>query len=116
MSPRLLLRDVGQLKCADVTFGDLTVLVGAHAAAPASVLELCGAPNTQALRRVAETVLKKESRVYLFSRETGTTQEISDLDPGAGDAAEAEWGGLTEFSGRAADVVAEVVAGADPDD
>ena len=35
-------------------------------------------------------------------------RDISDLDPGAEDIAEGGWGGLTEFSGRVGDIVAEV--------
>jgi hypothetical protein len=59
---------------------------------------------------MAENVLEKVARVYFFDRATGRTQEISNLDPGAADVAEAGWGGLTEFSGRVQDVIASVMA------
>ena len=61
------------------------------------------------MKRMAENVLAKEARVYYFDRASGRTREISNLDPGAADAAEAGWGGLTEFSGRVQDVVASVM-------
>jgi len=60
---------------------------------------------------MAERVLEKEARVYYFDPQSGRTREISNLDPGSDDLAEAGWGGLAEFSGHVSDVVAEVVAG-----
>jgi hypothetical protein len=57
-----------------------------------------------------ERSLKKELKVYYFAQAQGSVQEISDLDPGACDRVQSEWGGLTEFSSRAAEVVAAVVS------
>ena len=65
-------------------------------------------PNTKSM---ADKVLKKEARVYYFDPDSRKTHDISNLDPGAEEAAEAGWGGLTEFSGRVANVVADVVNG-----
>lgn len=59
-------------------------------------------------RELATSALNKTYRVYYFER-NGKVKDISNLDPGAADAAEAGWGGLSEFSGKVGDVVAEVV-------
>lgn len=60
-------------------------------------------------RELAANALKKTYRVYYFDR-SGAVKDISNLDPGAQDAAEAGWGGLSEFSGKVGDVVADVVS------
>ena len=73
------------------------------------VLKLLGLRPTGRTQELAESALESDLRVYYFSRE-GSVRDISDLDPGAEDANEAGWGGLTEFSGKAGDVVAEVAA------
>jgi len=80
-----------------------------HGANPAKLLEVFDVEATPSMKRMAENVLAKEARVYYFDRASGRTREISNLDPGAADAAEAGWGGLTEFSGRVQDVVASVM-------
>ena len=59
---------------------------------------------------MAKKVLEKDVRVHYFDPESGRTRDISNLDPGAEETTESDWGGLTEFSGRVADVVANVVA------
>jgi hypothetical protein len=59
---------------------------------------------------LAEKVLAKTQAIHYFNRDTGTTRDISDLDPGAEEAGEAGWGGLSEFSGRANNAVADAVA------
>jgi hypothetical protein len=81
-----------------------------HAQSAESLLELFEAPRTAQTRRVASEVLSKEFRVHFFDARSGRTKNISNLDPGAADLAESDWGGLTEFSSRAADTVADVVA------
>ena len=80
-----------------------------HGANPAKLLEVFDVEATPSMKRMAENVLAKEARVYYFDRASGRTREISNLDPGAADAAAAGWGGLTEFSGRVQDVVASVM-------
>ena len=80
----------------------------------ADVLKLLGVEHGQqppasrrAMVQLAESVLARELRVYFFSQGR-PVQDISRLDPGADEEAESGWGGLTEFSGTAAEVVAEV--------
>lgn len=80
-----------------------------HRADPDRLLEAFEAPKTMPMRRVAESALSKESRVYYFDRE-GYARDISNLDPGSQNDWEAGWGGLSEFSGRVNDIVAQVVA------
>ena len=75
----------------------------------ADVLKLLGLRATDRTRALAESVLERAFRVYYFSRD-GSVQDISGLDPGAEDCAEAGWGGLTDFSGQAGDAVAAVAA------
>ena len=82
-----------------------------HGADPRRLLKLFDVEATQTMRSMAEKVLKKDARVYYFDQASGETCDISSLYPGAEEAAEAGWGGLTEFSGRVADAVAEVVGG-----
>lgn len=77
---------------------------------PERLLEVFEAPATQQMIKLAESVLQKTTKVHYFDRQTGATRDISDLNPAAEDQGEAGWGGLSEFSGRANDVVARVVA------
>ncbi len=71
------------------------------------VLRLLGLRSAAKTRQLADEVLKSDFKTYYFAR-SGTVHDISDLDPGAEDIAEGGWGGLTEFSGRVGDIVAEV--------
>lgn len=73
------------------------------------LLDMLGARKTNPLKEVAMSALKKKTRVYYFASE-GQSRDISNLDPSSEDNDEASWGGLSEFSGRVNDVVAEVVA------
>jgi len=75
-------------------------------------LKLFGLTKTSSLRQMANEVLKKEFLVYYFERQTGLTKNISNLDLWSEDAAEAGWGGLTEFSHNVGNVVADVVTNA----
>lgn len=81
-----------------------------HDAPPRKLLELFGVRSSPNMTRMAEEVLTKDARVYYFNLQSGRTSDISNLDPGAEQPAESGWGGLTEFSGRVADVVADVVS------
>lgn len=76
------------------------------------VLDLFECEATPAMLKIARAVLKKTSRTHYF-RQDGTTRDISNLDPGAEDMAEAGWGGLTEFSGRVGDIISRVVSRAE---
>lgn len=79
-------------------------------AQPEALLEVFAAPKTQAMIKMAEAVMAKSSWVHYFDRQSGTTRDISALDPGSEEEGEAGWGGLSEFSGRANDAVARAVA------
>ncbi len=80
-----------------------------HNADPKRLLELFGVRNTGPMISMAKSVLGKDVRVHYFDPASGRTSDISNLDPGAAETTESDWGGLTEFSGRVADVVADVV-------
>lgn len=80
-----------------------------HDADPNYLLDILEVKKSQAMTKMAQDILKKTAKVYYFDRESGETRDISLLDPGAEEAAEAGWGGLGEFSGRVADIVAKVV-------
>ena len=77
---------------------------------PRKILSIFEVKSTPSTVKLAETALSKEARVYYFDPSAGTTHDISKLDPAAEESMEAGWGGLTEFSGRVADIVAEAVA------
>lgn len=79
-------------------------------AKPEVLLEVFDAPKSQAMIKMAEAVMAKTSRVHYFDRQSGSTRDISSLDPSAEEQGEAGWGGLSEFSGRANDAVARAVA------
>jgi hypothetical protein len=75
------------------------------------VLSLFEIGNNQQLAALAAVALERRMRVFYFPFDTNRgVSDISDLDPGALEADEAGWGGLTEFSGRVSDVVARVVS------
>jgi hypothetical protein len=77
---------------------------------PGLFREIFDAPKDELVYTIAEAALKKETKVYYFDRVRGEAKDISNLDPGAVDETEAGWGGLGEFSGRVADVVARAVS------
>ena len=72
------------------------------------------------MRKVAASAVGKEYRVFYFDRSSDSpghvVRDISALDPGAENPKEAGWGGLTEFSGRVGEVVAEVVSSGEGED
>lgn len=74
----------------------------------ADVLDLFGCRTTPSMEKVAQAALHKRGRVFLFQQD-GQTTDISRLDPGAENSAEAGWGGLSEFSGHVGDIVSRVV-------
>jgi hypothetical protein len=78
-----------------------------------AVLDIFEAENTQSMRKLADTVMKKVLKVFYFDRETGKTRDISKLDPSAEDEGHSGWGGLAEFSGRANRAVARSAANAE---
>ena len=60
------------------------------------------------MKEMADSIVGKIAKVYYFDRKTGSARDISGLDR-SDDASEAGWGGLSEFSGHVADIVARVV-------
>ena len=78
-----------------------------HGGTSGDVRKLLGLPGTRKTKRLADCALESEFKTYYFGRD-GAVRDISGLDPGSEDNAEGGWGGLTEFSGRVGDVVAEV--------
>ncbi len=84
----------------------------ANKASPSSLLSIFGAPNTAPMKGIAESVMKKNIKVHYFDRSSGTTRDISKLDPDAEELGKDGWGGLAEFSGRANEAVARAVANA----
>ena len=72
-------------------------------------LKLLGLASTDKTRPLADAALSSDLKTYHFARD-GKVQDISALDPGSEDSAESGWGGLTEFSGKVGDVVADVAS------
>lgn len=72
------------------------------------VRELFDLPSNNYSKDLGKEILKKDYRVYFFDRDQ-TVRDISRLDPGADNAAEAQWGGLVGFASRTGDAIAKVV-------
>jgi len=82
-----------------------------HHGEPKDLLRCFQVRGSPAMRAMAESVLKSRWKVFYFdphAREDEQTRDISNLDPGSENLEEAGWGGLTDFSGRVAEIVAEV--------
>lgn len=77
----------------------------------ADMLRMFDLPSNNNTKKLAQAALNKELRVLYFKPgpEGVVVQEITDLDPGSSDEAQAQWGGLAAFSAAVGDVVAEVV-------
>lgn len=73
--------------------------------------EAFGVGRSLAMRHVMTTALSKDYRVFFMHHEKGVvnSHDISGLDPGSPDTAEADWGGLSGFSSRFADAVRTAV-------
>jgi energy-coupling factor transporter ATP-binding protein EcfA2 len=85
------------------------ILSRAHAA-PDALLKIFDIPNVKYTLELAENILKtKTFKTYYFARQqnTVTVRNISSLDPGDLDEAVSDWGGLTSFSTRTSNVIAE---------
>jgi hypothetical protein len=61
----------------------------------------------QSLKEMLNNVLTKRIKTYYFDREKNAVKikDISSLDAGSDDAAVAQWGGLSSFSTKAADII-----------
>lgn len=79
-----------------------------HGGSEADIRKLLNLGATNYAKKLAQSVLDKEYRVYYFSR-GNKTHEISRLSPLAGEQEEAEWGGLVGFASRAGEAIADVV-------
>ncbi|MDB6132764.1 MAG: uncharacterized protein JWM59_1007 [Verrucomicrobiales bacterium] len=79
-------------------------------AGPEWVLKLFDVGNQSKNREIAAGILKQAIKVHYLDREEPASLDISRLDPESDSIHETNWGGLTEFSGRASDVIAEFVA------
>ena len=74
------------------------------------MFELFEIKKTAATRRLFENILKeKKINTYYFSREGNEviSKDITSLDAGSEEEAISEWGGLSQFSGKATDVVSK---------
>ncbi len=85
-------------------------MIQQYHANPRALLDAFDVGKSQSMLELAKNVCEKQARVYYFDPATRCTREISRLDPGAEDTSEAGWGGLSEFSGRVADVVSQIVS------
>ncbi len=71
------------------------------------------ATNKTSLKKLYQTIIdNKTFKTYYFQRNEGgvVIKDISSLDAGSDDTAEANWGGLSEFASRAAEVIAKLAA------
>ncbi|MDP2983100.1 MAG: ATP-binding protein [Candidatus Latescibacter sp.] len=86
-----------------------------YQAAPDKVIDMFGLRrHSPGMKKIATAAIGKEYRVFYFYRSTDFSghkvRDISALDPGAENPNEANWGGLTEFSGRVGEVVAKIIS------
>jgi hypothetical protein len=82
----------------------------AHNADPRKILDVLELKHTPSTIKLAQAALTSSARVYYFDPQSRRTRDISLLDPASSEIAEAGWGGLTELSGRIADIVADAAA------
>lgn len=75
-----------------------------------ALFDLFGLNKTAPTKRLFQNLLSEKSiNTFYFSRENRkvVAKDITSLDAGSDDRAISEWGGLSQFSGRATDVVSE---------
>jgi hypothetical protein len=83
--------------------------LGSTEASVRDVFELASTPDA---KRIAQSALTKDYGVYFFDR-NGSVHDISNLDPGAIDTAESDWGGISGFATRTNNAIADAVAAAE---
>jgi hypothetical protein len=79
---------------------------------PEALFELFDLPDSSGMRKVFNSVLfdKVVRSFYFEPGEKGvTTRDISSLDPFSEDDSIADWGGITQFSSRASDVISRLM-------
>jgi hypothetical protein len=85
-------------------------LLKSNPAGKNALFELFDVKKTVPTKRLFENILThKTINTFYFSREGNSVQskDISNLDAGSDDSAIAEWGGLSQFSGKATDIVSK---------
>ncbi len=80
-----------------------------HKSRPSSVIKLFEIESDPFVQKIARAALEKSLKTYFFPID-GPVRDISSLDPADDDEEVRGWGGLTSFSARIGDVVADVVA------
>lgn len=82
---------------------------------PSLLMELFDLPKSAGIKELCETIVhKKRFKSYYFDKKSDgkvAVKDISTLDPGDDDITVSGWGGLTEFSGKASDIVSKAVYG-----
>jgi len=84
-------------------------LIKQHDGSEKDILKLFELPSNPTTKALSARALAMDARVYFFERGKPVS-DISTLDPFDSKDEIASWGGLTAFSGRSSEVVAEVVA------
>lgn len=75
-----------------------------------ALYELFELKKTTATKKLFENILAQKSiNTFYFSREDNKviSKDITTLDAGSEDAATSEWGGISQFSGKATDIVSK---------
>lgn len=80
-----------------------------YKARPGSVVRLFEIDSDPFVQKIAHAALAKSLKTYFFPAD-GPARDISSLDPADESEEVRGWGGLTSFSARIGDVVADVVA------
>ena len=66
--------------------------------------------QTPATHQLFDGLFKKQIKTFYFSRPDNKmveSQDISDLDAGSDDPAISEWGGISQFAGKAAEILSK---------
>ena len=76
------------------------------------MFDLFDLKKNASMREIFNSALEKEFKTWYFEREQEGIhiRDISSLDPGSDNPDIANWGGLSAFSGRAAEVVSKLAA------
>ena len=83
---------------------------------PKDLFELFSLPKDASLQKIFEVVIEEKSfHTYYFDQtEKGVdVKDISSLDAGSDDRAVSDWGGISQFAGKASDVVSKLVSDED---
>ena len=75
-----------------------------------SLYELFDMRQTPATHQLFDGLFKKQIKTFYFSRPDNKmveSQDISDLDAGSDDPAMSEWGGISQFAGKAAEILSK---------